>query len=172
MQLRRSQFNSWIRKIPQRRDRLLTPVFLGFPGDWDSKESACNAGDLGSIPGLGRSPGEGNGKLLQYSCLENSMVGGVLGGYNPWDHKQSDTTEWLIHTVKGFSVVNEAEVDIFLELPCFLYDPMNIRNLISLLPLWNTACTSRSSWFTYCWSLAWRILSITLVACEMSSTVQ
>ena len=95
-----------------------------------------------------------------------------LGGYSPWDHKQSDTTEWLIHTVKGFSVVNEAEVDIFLELPCFLYDPMNIRNLISLLPLWNTACTSRSSWFTYCWSLAWRILSITLVACEMSSTVQ
>ena len=46
---------------------------LGFPGDADGKESACNAGDLGSVPGSGRSPGEGNGNLLQYSCLENSM---------------------------------------------------------------------------------------------------
>ena len=45
----------------------------GFPGGSDSKASACNTGDLGSIPGLGRSPGEGNGNPLQYSCLENSM---------------------------------------------------------------------------------------------------
>ena len=44
---------------------------LGFPGDSAGKESACNAGDLGSIAGSGRSPGEGNGKPLQYSCLEN-----------------------------------------------------------------------------------------------------
>ena len=46
---------------------------LGFPGGSDGKESACNVGDLGSIPRLGRSPGEGNGNPLQYSCLENSM---------------------------------------------------------------------------------------------------
>ena len=46
-------------------------------GDSDSKESACNARDLGSIPGWGRSPGEGNGNQLQYSCLENFMNGGV-----------------------------------------------------------------------------------------------
>ena len=45
----------------------------GFPGGSASKESACNAGNLGSIPGLGRSPGEGNGYPLQYSGLENSM---------------------------------------------------------------------------------------------------
>ena len=45
----------------------------GFPAGSDSKESACNAGDLGSIPGLGRSLGEGNDNLPQYSCLENSM---------------------------------------------------------------------------------------------------
>ena len=44
-----------------------------FPGSTDGKESACSAGDQGSIPGLGRSPGEGNGTLLQYSCLETSM---------------------------------------------------------------------------------------------------
>ena len=43
----------------------------------DGKESACNAGDLGSIPGSGRSPGEGNGNPLQYSCLENPMDGGA-----------------------------------------------------------------------------------------------
>ena len=46
---------------------------LGFPGGSDGKESVCNAGYLGLIPGLGRSPGEGNGNPLQYSCLENSM---------------------------------------------------------------------------------------------------
>ena len=46
----------------------------GFPGGPDCKESACNAGDLSSIPGLGRSSGEGNGNPLQYSCLENSMT--------------------------------------------------------------------------------------------------
>ena len=48
-------------------------LYFGFPGGSDGKESACNAGDLGSIPGLGRSPGEGNGNPLQYSCLKNSM---------------------------------------------------------------------------------------------------
>ena len=51
--------------------------FLGFLGGSDSKESTCNAGDLGSIPGLGRSPGEETGYPLQYSCLENSMDRGA-----------------------------------------------------------------------------------------------
>ena len=46
---------------------------MSFPGGSDGKASACNAGDPGSIPGYGRSPGEGNGNPLQYSCLENSM---------------------------------------------------------------------------------------------------
>ena len=50
---------------------------MGFPGGSDSKESACNAGNAGSIPGLGRSPVEGNGYPLQYSCLENSMDRGA-----------------------------------------------------------------------------------------------
>ena len=51
--------------------------FLGFPGGSDGKESVYNAGDLGLIPGLGRSPGEGNGNPLQYSCLENPMDRGA-----------------------------------------------------------------------------------------------
>ena len=50
---------------------------MGFPGGSGSKESACNAGDLGSIPGLGRSPGGRHGNPLQYSCLENPMDGGA-----------------------------------------------------------------------------------------------
>ena len=48
-----------------------------FPGGSDGEESTCNAGDLGSIPGLGRSPGGGNGNPLQYSCLENPMDRGA-----------------------------------------------------------------------------------------------
>ena len=59
-------------KFPWRRDRLPTPVFLGFPVVSDGKESACNVGDLGLISRLGRFPGKGKGYLLQYSGLENS----------------------------------------------------------------------------------------------------
>ena len=50
---------------------------MGFPGGSEGKESACNAEDLGLIPGSGRSPGEGNGNPFQYSCLENSMDRGA-----------------------------------------------------------------------------------------------
>ena len=57
-----------------RRDKLPTPVFLAFPGGSAGKESACNAGDLGSIPGLGKSPGEGNGYPLQYSGLATAWT--------------------------------------------------------------------------------------------------
>ena len=52
-------------------------IFMGFPGGSVDKESACHVGDLGSIPGSGRSPGEGNGNPLQYSCLENPMDQGA-----------------------------------------------------------------------------------------------
>ena len=52
---------------------------MNFPGGSDGKESVCNAGDLGSIPGSGRSPGEGNGNSLWYSCLDNPMDRGDCG---------------------------------------------------------------------------------------------
>ena len=58
-----------------------------FPGGSDGKPSVYDMGDLGLIPGLGRFPGEGNGNPLQYSCLENTMVGGAWSGYCPWGHK-------------------------------------------------------------------------------------
>ena len=73
---------------PWRRDRLPTPVFLGFPGSLAGKESVCNVGDLGSIPGFGRSPGEGKGYPLQYSVLDNSH-----GLYSPQGRKESDSTK-------------------------------------------------------------------------------
>ena len=72
---------------------------LGLPRWLSGKESACNARDPGSIPGSGRSPGEGNGNPLQYSCLENSMRGGTWWAtYSPWGCKESDTTERLHFT--------------------------------------------------------------------------
>ena len=76
------QFLGW--KFPWRWDRLPTPGFLGFPGGSAGKESACNAGDLGLIPGLGRSPEEGKGYPLQYSGLENSMDCIVHGVAKSW----------------------------------------------------------------------------------------
>ena len=57
--------------------KLLNWQSVGFPGGSEGKASACSAGDLGSIPGSGRSPGEGNGNPLQYSCLGNPMDGGA-----------------------------------------------------------------------------------------------
>ena len=67
----------------------------GFLGSSDGKEFACNAGDLGSIPGLGRSPGEWNGNPLQYSCLENFHGQKSLVGCSPWGRKELDMTDWL-----------------------------------------------------------------------------
>ena len=71
---------------------------MGFPGGSVSKESACNAGHLGSIPGLGRSPGGGNGNPLQYSCLENPHGERSLMVYSSWGHKESVMTGHRLST--------------------------------------------------------------------------
>ena len=65
----------------------------GFPGGSDGEESACSVGDPALIPRLGRSPGEGHGNPLQYSCLENTHRQRSLVGYSPWGLKESDMTE-------------------------------------------------------------------------------
>ena len=78
---------------PLEKDRLPTPIFLGFPGGSDGKESAGNMGDLGLIPGLGRSPGGGYGNPLQYSCLKNRHGQRSLAVCSPYGHKEWDTTE-------------------------------------------------------------------------------
>ena len=90
----------WQNMVHWRRDRLLTPVFLGFPCGSSGKESTCNVGDLGSIPGLGRSPGEKKGYSLQYSGLENSM-GCVAHGF-------AKSGTWLSdHQVYALSCFND-----------------------------------------------------------------
>ena len=81
--------------FPLRAFALVNPsAWQGFSGGSEGQESAGNVGDLGSISGLGRSPGGGHGNPFQYSCLENTH-GQSLVGYSPWGHKESDTTEWL-----------------------------------------------------------------------------
>ena len=94
------------------------------------------------------------GQVVQYSYLFKNLPQFVV-----------------IHTVKGFGIVNKAEVDAFLELSSFFKDPTVVLEIWSLVPLpfLNPPWTSGSSWFTYCWSLVWRMLSITLLACEMSA---
>ena len=73
----RPLFDSWVGKIPWRRDGLPIPVFLGFPGGSDGKESASNSRDLDLISGLGKPPGAGNSYPLQFSGLENSRDKGA-----------------------------------------------------------------------------------------------
>ena len=105
------------------------------------------------------------------SCIQISQEAGQVLWYS---HLFKSFPQFVvIHTVKGFGIVNKAEIDVFLELSYFFDDPADIGNLIS-----GSSAFSQSSlniWkFTvmYCWSLAWRILSITLLACEMSAIVQ
>ena len=103
------------------------------------------------------------------TCIQVSLETGKVLWFS---HRFKNFPQFVvIHIVKGFSVVNEA-VDVFLEFLCFLYDLMNVGNW-SLVPppFINSVCTSGSSLFTYCYSLAWRILSITLLVCEMSTAV-
>ena len=83
---RRPQFNSWVRKICWRRDRLPTSVFLGFFCGSDNRESACNAGDPSLIPGSGRSAGEGIDYPLQYSwaSLVAQLVKSLPAMWETW----------------------------------------------------------------------------------------
>ena len=101
-------------------------TFKGFPDGSDGKESTYNAGDLGSIPGLGRSPGGGHGNPLQYSCLENPMDRGawctIVHGVTKSRIRLSDFTEYLmrntgldeaqtgIKTVGELSIISEMQM--------------------------------------------------------------
>ena len=77
-------------KEPEDLPGVIAPYMgeLGFPGGSDGEESTCKAGDLASIPGLGRPPGGGHGNLLQYSSLENPHGQRDLAGYSPWGRKE------------------------------------------------------------------------------------
>ena len=100
-------------------------------------EATCQVGDVGSIPGSGRSPGEGNGNPLQYSSLGNPMDRRCLAGYSSWGCKESDTTQWLNHiylfTISPNSVcwMNEKKT----EMPPFpfisVFEGLNIYSINS-----------------------------------------
>ena len=96
---------------------------MDFPGGSDGKASAYNAGDLGSIPGSGRSPGKGNGNPLQYSCLENSVDGGAwqatVHGVAKNRTRLSDFTFTETHTTESFcctAEINTLEINYTLNL--------------------------------------------------------
>ena len=113
---------------------------LGFPGSSSGKESTCNVGDLGLVPDLGRSPGEGNGNPLQYSCLENSMDGGawqatVLGLAKSWTRLSNFTL-----TFKGYGVISSAILQALFSavvskpiLQTHQNNPGSLKNLIVLV---------------------------------------
>ena len=101
--------------------------FQGFPGSSDGKESASNAGDQGSIPVMGRSPGEGNGNPTHSSILAWRIPWQrSLAGYSLWDHKESDTTEQLTHThyQQGFPGGSDRKESV-----CNARDPGSIPGL-------------------------------------------
>ena len=104
------------------------------------------------------------------TCISMSQRAGQVVWYS---HLLKNFPEFVVvHTVKGFSIVNKAEIAVFLELSCFFDNPVDVGSLISGSSAFpKTAWTSGSSRFTYYWSLAWRILSITLLVCEMTATV-
>ena len=92
LQCKRLWFNSWARKISWRRDRVPTPVFFGFPGELVGKESTCNAGDLSSIPVLGRSPGEG---METHSSILAWRIPTDKGAWGATVHGVAKSQTWL-----------------------------------------------------------------------------
>ena len=116
---------------------------MSFPGSSDDKESTCNAGDLGSIPGLGRSPGEGNGNPLEYSGLENSMDCIVYGVTKSRTRLSDFHFHWYALNCKVFTFYSHS---YFCSQDCspgylvcglqFLF----FRLLTTLAKLFNTAC--------------------------------
>ena len=107
MQCRRPPFNSWVRKFPWRRDGLPTPVFLGFPGCSDSKESTCNVGNLDLIPGWEDPLEKG---MATHSSILAWRIPLDRGAWQPIVHRvtELDTTEWLSTT--QHSTTNQAHL--------------------------------------------------------------
>ena len=104
------------------------------------------------------------------TCIQTSQEAGQVVWYS---YLFKDFPQFFVtHIVKGFGLVHEAEVDVFMELSCFSDDPTDVGSLISSSSAFlNPGWTSRSSRITYCWRLVWRILIITLLVCDMSAIV-
>ena len=109
--------------------------YRGFPSHSAGKESTCNVGDLGSIPGLGRSPGGGHGNPLKYSCLENPHGQRSLAGCRPWGRRAPDTTERTARTLLKHSRSSHHSPDTSRRpFTCFVTD--NICFPISLVTVY------------------------------------
>ena len=105
------------------------------------------------------------------TCIQISQEAGQVVWYS---HLFQNFPQFVvIHTVKGFGIVNKAEIDVFFwnSLPFLMIQRVLEIWSLDPLPFLNPACTSENSRFTYCWSLGWRILNITLLVCEMSAIV-
>ena len=164
--------------VPWRRKWQPTPVF--WPGEscwqrslvgcplWGRTESDMTEGLSSSSSSSSHCSMFGSNCCF-LTCTQVSQEAGQVVWYS---HLLKNFPQFVIHTVKGFGVVNKAKVDDFLELPCLFDDPADVGNLISGSSAFSKTSLSGSSQFTYCWSLAWRILSITLLACEMCTVVQ
>ena len=140
--------DTWVGKIPWRRDRLPTLVFLGFTCDSAGRESACNAGVLGLIPGLGRSPGEGKGDL--FTCTPSS----ILARRIPWTvhgDTESDTTERLSLSIFTFFTTS-ATWESHSSIACsFLDSSLALSSLnSSFLKLSSQVCPTSSPPFFLC----------------------
>ena len=100
------------------------------------------------------------------TCIQISQEAGHVIWYS---HLIQNFPQFLvIHTVKGFVIANKEEIDVLLDLSCFFHDPVDVGNLISGSSAFSKSSrTSGSSRCMYCWSLAWRILNIALLVCEM-----
>ena len=115
------------------------------------KNLPAKAGDIkdaGLIPEFGRSPGGGHGNPLQYSCLEHPWTEEQGRSQSMASHRVRNDQATAANAVKGFSVINETEVDVFLELSCFFYDPMDVGNFI-----FGSSAFSKSSLYTWKFSV-------------------
>ena len=139
MQCRRPQFNSWVGKIQWRRDRLPIPVFLGFPGGSVGKESACNAGDLGLIPGLGIPWRRERVPTLVF------WPGEFHGQYSPWGRKELDTTEWLsLHFSQTEHVKNTSSHHVNALFTIYRWSPILLRVKAKVFTMWKKVAHNQS----------------------------
>ena len=128
---------------------------LVFLGSSDGKESACSAGVLGSIPGLGRSLGGGHGNPLLYSCLDNPHGQRSLVGYSPWGCKELDTTEWI----------SRAQLGLWLDFLGFSFISYRMSGLDwmmdrSQFKVWYSFMHSTHFYWvaSICWLMIWRLV--------------
>ena len=123
-------------------------VALGFPCGSAGKESTCNAGDLGSIPGLGRSPGEGKGNPLQYSCLKVSM------DRRAWQaivHGVAKSRDWATNTVVGLFLIFKGTSILFSIVAVPIYIPTNSAGGFPSLHTLSSICLW--GFFVFCFCL-------------------